>query len=67
MVELKTEKGILSERQKLVFQQLESLGFPVTVLRSKEAVDDFIQKTCVPSDQDGVPVGPDAQGKKARK
>jgi hypothetical protein len=46
LVELKTEKGKLSARQHVVFKELSDLGFPVTVLRSKEDVDDFIrQKT----------------------
>lgn len=41
-VELKTPTGVLSERQKLVFKDLESLGFPVTIIRSKSDVENFI-------------------------
>lgn len=44
LVELKTKTGALSKRQQCVFQELELQGFPVTVLRSKEDVDDFIAK-----------------------
>ena len=43
LVELKTEKGKLSARQHVVFKELSDLGFPVTVLRSKEDVDEFIR------------------------
>jgi hypothetical protein len=43
LVELKTEKGKLSARQLVVFKELSDLGFPVTVLRSKEDVDEFIR------------------------
>lgn len=42
LVELKTATGRLSERQKLMFKKLEDLGHPVTVLRSREEVDEFI-------------------------
>ena len=45
LVELKTEKGVLSPRQKIVFDQLGEAGFPVHVLRSKEDVEDFIEAT----------------------
>ena len=41
LVELKTSDGVLSARQKIVFAQLAEQGFPVTVLRSKEDVDEF--------------------------
>lgn len=41
-VELKTSKGVLSARQKVVFQNLEEQGFPVVVLRSKPDVENFI-------------------------
>jgi hypothetical protein len=43
LVELKTQTGKLSARQKVVFKKLEELGHPVTVLRSKEDVDKFFQ------------------------
>lgn len=42
-VELKTQTGILSERQKVVFRDLEDAGFPVTIIRSKSDVENFIQ------------------------
>ena len=42
LVELKTSGGVLSERQKIVFKQLEQQGYPVTVLRSREDVDAFV-------------------------
>lgn len=45
LVELKTKTGALSKRQQLVFAQLADLGHPVTVLRSKEDVDEFIGKS----------------------
>lgn len=44
LVELKTKTGKLSKRQQCVFQELEEQGFPVTVLRSKEDIDEFIGK-----------------------
>jgi hypothetical protein len=47
-VELKTETGVLSKRQELVFDDLGEQGFPVHILHSKEDVEDFInaaQKT----------------------
>ena len=43
-VELKTKTGQVSKRQKLVFKQLEDLGFPVYVLRSKEDVEAFVDE-----------------------
>jgi hypothetical protein len=42
LVELKTQTGKLSARQKVVFKKLEELGHPVTILRSKGEVDEFI-------------------------
>jgi hypothetical protein len=43
-VELKTPTGKVSERQKIVFDQLGEQGFPVHILRSKDDVDDFIKQ-----------------------
>jgi len=43
-VELKTQKGVISPRQKIVFSQLEQLGFPVVVIRSKEEVDALLNE-----------------------
>ena len=48
LVELKTKTGALSKRQQLVFAQLAELGHPVTVLRSKEDVEDFINEKTKP-------------------
>lgn len=48
LVELKTKTGALSKRQQLVFAQLAELGHPVTVLRSKEDVEEFINETIKP-------------------
>lgn len=45
LIELKTKTGALSARQLLMFQELELQGFPVTVLRSKTDVDDFLTKS----------------------
>lgn len=45
LVELKTATGVLSPRQKIVFDELGEAGFPVHVLRSKEDVEDFIEAT----------------------
>ncbi len=42
LVELKTETGVLSPRQTLVFDELGEAGFPVHVLHSKEDVEDFV-------------------------
>jgi len=44
LVELKTPTGKVSERQKIVFDQLGEQGFPVHILRSKDDVDDFIKQ-----------------------
>jgi hypothetical protein len=44
LVELKTKTGMLSARQKIVFQELERHGYPVTILKSKEEIDEFISK-----------------------
>ncbi len=43
-MELKTPTGKVSERQKVVFDQLGEQGFPVHILRSKEDVEDFIRE-----------------------
>ena len=43
-VELKTATGVLSPRQKLVFEQLADLGHQVFVLNSTQAVDSFIEE-----------------------
>lgn len=48
LVELKTKTGALSKRQQLVFAQLAELGHPVTVLRSKEDVEEFINEKTKP-------------------
>ena len=45
LIELKTKTGALSARHLLMFQELELQGFPVTVLRSKTDVDDFLTKS----------------------
>jgi hypothetical protein len=45
LVELKTKTGVLSQRQKVVFKELEEQGYPVTIIRSKEEVDEFINST----------------------
>ena len=42
LIELKTKKGVVSERQKLVFKQLADQGHLVYVLRSYEDVEAFI-------------------------
>jgi hypothetical protein len=42
LVELKTATGVLSERQKLVFKQLEEHGQKVHILRSKSDVENFV-------------------------
>lgn len=45
-VELKTEKGVISERQKIVFQELNNQGFPVIILRNKHEIETFIGQAC---------------------
>jgi hypothetical protein len=47
-VELKTEKGVVSERQKIVFKQLEEQGFPVSVLRSYEDIEEWVNEATKP-------------------
>lgn len=42
LIELKTLKGVVSERQRVVFKQLEDQGHLVYVLRSYEDVEAFI-------------------------
>lgn len=44
LVELKTATGVLSERQKLVFKQLEDHGQKVHIVRSKSDVENFINE-----------------------
>lgn len=44
LVELKTATGKVSERQKIVFDDLGEQGFPVHILRSREDVEDFIRE-----------------------
>lgn len=41
-VELKTPKGVLSARQKVVFAQIGQQGHQVHVLRSYDDIEDFI-------------------------
>lgn len=48
LVELKTMTGQVSKRQKLVFAELKEQGFEVHILRSKEQIDDFINKATTP-------------------
>ena len=43
LVELKTETGVLSPRQTLVFDDLGEQGFPVYVLRSYDDIEEFIR------------------------
>ena len=53
-VELKTPTGKLSPRQVVVFDELGEAGFPVHVLHSKEDVEDFINETLKPENQEAV-------------
>ena len=48
LVELKTATGVLSERQKLVFKQLEEHGQTVHIIRSKSDVENFINEVTTP-------------------
>lgn len=48
LVELKTLTGKISPRQTIVFSQLNEQGFEVQILRSKEEIDDFINKVKAP-------------------
>ena len=48
LVELKTLTGKISPRQTIVFSQLNEQGFEVQILRSKEQIDDFINKATTP-------------------
>ena len=43
LVELKTETGVLSPRQTLVFDELGEQGCPVYVLRSYDDIEEFIR------------------------
>lgn len=42
LVELKTEKGKLTDEQKVIFPALESAGYPVHVIRDLQAFKDLI-------------------------
>ena len=42
-VELKTETGILSPRQILVFDDIGEQGFPIHVLRNYDDIEEFIR------------------------
>lgn len=56
LVELKTRAGVLSPRQRLMFDKLSKLGHNVFVLRSKEEIDEFINTiTEVPGDETRPP------------
>jgi len=44
LVELKTQTGVLSPRQILVFDELGEAGFPVHILRSYDDVEEFIRE-----------------------
>jgi len=48
LVELKTLTGKISPRQTIVFSQMKEQGFEVQILRSKEQIDDFINKATTP-------------------
>jgi hypothetical protein len=43
-VELKTETGVLSPRQILVFDEIGEQGFPVHVLRNYADIEEFIRE-----------------------
>ena len=44
LIELKTETGVLSPRQILVFDQIGEQGFPVHILRNYDDIEDFIRE-----------------------
>ena len=44
LVELKTETGVLSPRQILVFDEIGEQGFPVHILRNYEDIEAFIHE-----------------------
>jgi hypothetical protein len=44
LVELKTETGVLSPRQILVFDEIGEQGFPVHILRNYEDIEEFIRE-----------------------
>lgn len=48
LVELKTQTGVLSPRQILVFDQIGEQGFPVHVLRNYDDIEDFIREAAKP-------------------
>lgn len=41
-VEVKTPKGVVSDRQAIVFNEMALRGVPVVVVRSKSDIDGFI-------------------------
>ena len=41
-VEVKTPKGVVSDRQAIVFNEMALRGVPVVVVRSKSDIDEFI-------------------------
>lgn len=41
-VEVKTPKGVISDRQAIVFNEMTLRGVPVVVVRSKSDIDGFI-------------------------
>lgn len=43
LVELKTNTGVLSPRQILVFDEIGEQGFPVHVLRNYDDIEEFIR------------------------
>jgi hypothetical protein len=47
-VELKTETGVLSPRQILVFDEIGEAGFPVYILRNQEDIAGFIREATAP-------------------
>jgi hypothetical protein len=48
LVELKTETGVLSPRQILVFDELGEAGFSVHILRNQEDIAGFIREATAP-------------------
>jgi len=48
-VELKTATGKLSKRQEVVFKELANQGFPVTIIRSIDDVEEFICEALRPA------------------
>ena len=52
-VELKTTTGKISKRQEIVFEQLKQQGFPVTIIRTIDDIEEFIceaiRSACIPT------------------